>query len=311
MLRTRSRSFRRLLLIALLLVALVAVWKARNYQRRYTAAEARKASLPIPVGAARAKVSKLETTVGAAGQVLQYKTVTLTSRISAKIHKVLVNVGDIIQSGAVLIEDERAPLEAALESARAEVESARVAEEKAAAEEKSMEVLKAKKMATEKEVNDARVTLAAKQAALQEANVKLIKAQLDLEATRLTSPVNGIVLARFVNSDERIEVNQVLLQLGDLEKVYLLAQVQDESVGRIHEGQPAEVFFSAYPTTTFKGTIEHVDPRIDPKTRAFTAYVTVHNPDFEVKAGAYWFHACPDRKNRAGRSHGGRHKSIR
>src|SRR5258707_8584359 len=137
--KTRSRSFRRLLFIALILVALVAVWKARNYQRRYTAAEARKASLPIPVGAARAKVSKLETTVGAAGQVLQYTTVTLTSRISAKIHKVLVNVGDIIQSGAVLIEDDRRPLEVALESAQAEVDSAHVAEQKAAAEEKSME----------------------------------------------------------------------------------------------------------------------------------------------------------------------------
>jgi multidrug efflux pump subunit AcrA (membrane-fusion protein) len=192
-------------LIALLLVALVGLWKARNYQRRYTASEARKASLPIPVGAAQAKIRKLETTVGAAGQVLQYTTVTLTSRISAKIQKVLVNVGDIIQSGAVLIEDDRKPLEVALEYAQAEVESTRVAEQKAAAELKSMEVLKAKKMATEKEVNDARVTLASKQAALQEANVKLIKAQLDLEATRLTSPVNGIVLARFVNSDERVE----------------------------------------------------------------------------------------------------------
>jgi membrane fusion protein, multidrug efflux system len=289
MLRTRSRSFRRLLFIALVLLALVLVWKARNYQRRYTAAEARKASRPIPVSASHAKVSELETSVGAAGQVLQYKTVTLTSRIAAKIDKVLVNVGDTIQSGAVLVEDEKAPFEAALDSARAEFESARVAEQKAAAELKSMEALKAKKMATELEVNDARVTLASKQAALQEANVKLIKAQLDFEATRLTSPVNGIVLARFVNSDERVEVNQVLLQLGDLEKVYLLAQVQDESVSQIHEGQPAEVFFSAYPTTTFKGTIEHVDPRVDPKTRAFTAYVTIHNPTLKLKPGLTGF----------------------
>jgi len=126
--KTRSRPLRRLLLIALLFVALVGVWKARNYQRRYTAAEARKASLPIPVSAARAKITKLETTVGAAGQVLQYTTVTLTSRIAAKIQKVLVNVGATIQSGAVLIEDEKAPFEVALESARAQVESARVAE---------------------------------------------------------------------------------------------------------------------------------------------------------------------------------------
>src|SRR4029453_4460531 len=147
MLRTRSRSFRRLLFIALVLFALVLVWKARNYTRRYTAAGARKASLPIPVGASRAKVTKLETTVGAAGQVLQYKTVTLTSRIAPKKQKVLVNVGDTIQSGAVLIEDERAPFEVALESARAQGESARGSETKAAAELKSMEVLKAKKMA--------------------------------------------------------------------------------------------------------------------------------------------------------------------
>src|SRR5919197_4812415 len=105
MIRRRSRTFRRLLFIALVLVALVLVWKARNFQRRYTASEARKASLPIPVGAARAKVTKLETTVGAAGQVLQYTTVTLTSRIAAKIQKVFVNVGDTIQSGAVLVED--------------------------------------------------------------------------------------------------------------------------------------------------------------------------------------------------------------
>ena len=115
-------------MIALLLVALVVVWKARNYQRRYTAAEARKASLPIPVGVARAKVSKLEATVGAAGQVLQYTTLTLTSRIAAKIDKVLVNVGDTVHSGAVLVEDEKRPLEVALESAKAEVESARVDE---------------------------------------------------------------------------------------------------------------------------------------------------------------------------------------
>src|SRR5207245_7689549 len=103
--------FRKLLFIALILVALVLVWKARNYQRRYTAAEARKASLPIPVGASRAKVSKLETTVGAAGQVLQYTTVTLTSRIAAKIDKVLVHVGDTIHFGEPLVENERGPFE--------------------------------------------------------------------------------------------------------------------------------------------------------------------------------------------------------
>src|ERR1700719_2014355 len=182
MLKTR-RS--RLFLIALVLVALVLVLYSRNYQGRYTAAEARKASRPIPVDAARAKVIKLDATVGAGGQVLQYTTVTLTSRIAATAQKVLVNVGDIVRSGAPLIEDDPKPFEIALESAQAQVESGRVAVDKAASELKAMEALKAKGLATQYEVNVARVTLASKQADLQEANVKIIKAQLDLKATHL------------------------------------------------------------------------------------------------------------------------------
>lgn len=285
----RNRSLVWLLLIAVLLVAIVVLWRSRNFQRRYTPDEARKASLPIPVSAANAKVSKLEATVGAGGQVLQYTTITLTSRIAATVEKVLVNVGDTVRSGALLVRDDQRPFEIALESARAQVESGRVAMEQAAAEEKSMEGLKAKAMATGQEVNDARVELASKQAAFQETQVKLLKAQLDLEAAHVTSPVNGIVLARFVNSNERVEPNQILMQLGNLEKVYLLAQVQEEAVANVHEGQPAEVFFSAYPTTTFQGKLERVDPRVDPKTRAFTAYVTVDNPNLKLKPGLTGF----------------------
>jgi multidrug efflux pump subunit AcrA (membrane-fusion protein) len=48
-------------------------------------------------------------------------------------------------------------------------------------------------------------------------------------------------------------------------------------------------YFFSIPTTTFKGTIEHVDPRIDPKTRAFTAYVTIHNPALKLKPGLTGF----------------------
>jgi membrane fusion protein (multidrug efflux system) len=289
MLKNRSRSLVRILVVVLLFAALIMVWKSCRYQKRYTAAEARKASLPIPVGAARAKVTQLEATIGAGGQVLQYTTITLTSRIAATAEKVMANVGDLVHSGDLLLKDDRRTFEAALESAKAEVESARVSLAQAAAAEKSIEDLKAKGMATGLEVLNAQVESAAKQSAFQESKSKLLKAQLDLEATRLTSPVDGIVLARFVNSNERVEVNEVLMQVGNLEKVYLLAQVQEESIGRIFEGQPAEVFFSSYPTTTFKGKVERVDPRVDPKTRAFTAYIVVDNPGLKLKPGLTGF----------------------
>ncbi|MEO8440588.1 MAG: efflux RND transporter periplasmic adaptor subunit [Spartobacteria bacterium] len=289
MTRNRSRSLVWVLLIALLLFALFTVWKSSRYQKHYTAAEARKASLPIPIGVAQAKVTNLDATVGAGGQVLQYTTITVTSRIAATAQKVPANVGNTIHSGEVLLEDDQRPFQAALQSSKAQLESDRAAMEQTAAALKSVENLKAKGMATGLEVLNARTELAAKQSAFEEAKVKLLKSELDLEATRVASPVDGIVLARFVNANERVEANQVLMQLGNLEKVYLLAQVQEESIASIHEGQPTETFFSAFPTTTFKGKVERVDPRVDPKTRAFTAYVAVDNSNLKLKPGLTGF----------------------
>jgi RND family efflux transporter MFP subunit len=287
--RNRIRPIAWILLAALLVFALIIVFRSITYQKHYTAAEARKASRPIPIGAAEAKVMSLDATVGAGGQVLQYTTVTVTSRIAATAQKVLVNVGDTIHSRDVLLQDDQRPFQAALDSAKAGLDSAQVALEQSAAALKSTQDLKAKGMATGLEVLNAEVAYAAKKSALAEAKSQLLKAQLDLEATRIVSPVDGIVLARFVNSNERVEVNQVLMQLGNLGKVYLLAQVQEESIGSIFEGQPAKVFFSSYPTTTFKGKVERVDPRVDPKTRAFTAYVAVDNPNLKLKPGLTGF----------------------
>lgn len=287
--RNRFRVLAWVLLIALVVLALFEVWKSHSYQQRFTASEARRASKPIPVGTARAKVTNLQASIGAGGQVLQYTTITLTSRVAAAAQKVLANVGDTTRAGQLLLEDDRRPFEAALASSKAAIESARASAEQSAAAEKSIEKLKAKGMATELEVIDAKVDLASKQSALESSKVQLLQSQMDLESTLVTSPVDGIVLARFVNANERVNVNQILMQLGNLEKVYLLAQVQEESISNIHQGQPTEVFFAAFPTTTFKGTVERIDPRIDPKTRAFTAYIAVDNPNRTLKPGLTGF----------------------
>lgn len=285
----RSRLFIWVLLGALLLFAIFEVWRSHGYQERFTAAQARQASKPIPVGTATAKVTNLKTSVGAGGQVLQYTTVTLTSRIAGTAQKVTANVGDTTRTGEVLIQDDKRSFEAALDSSKAALESARSGADQAAAALKAVEKLKAKGMATELEVINARVDAASKQAALEAAKVQLLQAQLDLEGTSVASPVNGIVLARFVNANEHVTPNQILMQLGNLEKVYLLAQVQEEAISSVHQGQTAEVFFSAFPTTTFKGTVERIDPRIDPKTRAFTAYVAIDNPQLTLKPGLTGF----------------------
>jgi membrane fusion protein, multidrug efflux system len=273
-----------LLLIAGGLAVVAVVYKLRNDPKT-----ARLVHGPMPVEAVKAAVKTLQITVGASGQVLQFATVNVTSRITSNAQKIPVNIGDLITNGKELLQADRRPFEAALAEAESRVASSQTLIEKDAKDLEAMKDLLSKGLAAVIEVQQAQIALDQAKADLALAQKQLVDSRLDLEFTTLTSPVNGIVLARFVNPNERFQVNQVLMQLGDLDKVYFLANVQEEMIGYISSGQNAEVTFPSFPSATFTGTVEHIDPRTDPKTRTFTAYITIPNKSLQLKPGISGF----------------------
>jgi membrane fusion protein (multidrug efflux system) len=277
------------LVLGLMLSAGTLAIFAVSYKIHNDPKTARVLKASLPVEAVKAKVKTIEITVGASGQVLQYATVNITSRITSTAQQVLMNIGDIVTGGKELLQADRRPFEAAVAEAQARVTSAKTQIDKDQKDVLALMALHDKGLAAEVEVQQAQITLDQARAALALAQKDLVDASLDLEFTLLASPVNGIVLARFVNPNERFQVNQVLAQLGDLEKVYFLANVQEEMLAHITGGQAAEVIFPSFPSITFGGTVEHIDPRTDPKTRTFTAYITIPNKDMELKPGISGF----------------------
>jgi RND family efflux transporter MFP subunit len=273
-----------LLFVAGGLAALAVAFKVRN-----DAKVARVLKAPMPIEASKAKVTTLDVTVGASGQVLQYTTVNITSRITSTAQKVAVNIGDLVTKGKELMEADRRPFEAAVASFESKVAYTKTEIEKDTQDLAAIKALREKGLASDIEVQQAQIALDQAKAEQAEAQKDLVNARLDLEFTLLTSPVNGIVLARFVNTNERFDINQVLMQLGDLDKVYFLANVQEEMVGYITGGQTAKVVFPSYPAASFDGTVEHIDPRTDPKTRTFTAYITIPNENLQLKPGISGF----------------------
>ena len=277
------------LVILLLVVAGVMAALAVYYKIHNDPKVARVLKAPMPVEAVKAKVTTLDVSVGASGQVLQYATVNVTSRITSTAQNVAVNIGDLITKGKELLRADRRPFEAAVASYESKIVFTKSEIEKDQQDLDAIKALRLKGLASDIEVQQAQITLEQAKAEQAQAQKDLVDARLDLEFTLLTSPVNGIVLARFVNTNERFDVNQVLMQLGDLDKVYFLANVQEEMVGYITGGQTAQIVFPSYPAASFQGTVEHIDPRTDPKTRTFTAYITISNDKLQLKPGISGF----------------------
>ena len=173
-------------------------------------------------GATAVKVIKLEhgklaNEVSADGQVKALKTATVTSAVSGRVASVSVKVGDRVEEGQALIyvEDPLAPsnlarLQAAVEGARVEVQSARIttaqsAEQKSSdiAVEKAQVSLKAaetelnrkqdlltKKAIAQSDVEKARLVRDQSQADLNSAQVKLAAEKERLAATRANLSVD-------------------------------------------------------------------------------------------------------------------------
>jgi Cu(I)/Ag(I) efflux system membrane fusion protein len=103
----------------------------------------------------------------------------------------------------------------------------------------------------------------------------------------LYSPVSGTILARNVSHGERIDSVTSLLDIADLERVWVIAQVYEHDLEAIHEGQTARITLSYLPGRAFEGRIGLVSPVVSDRTRTASLRIVLDNPGLALKPGMY------------------------
>jgi HlyD family secretion protein len=163
---------------------------------------------------------------------------------------------------------------ASLDSAKAQLKSA----------EASLESTKAAKQVAE----TAKVTAAA-QVATADANLQ--NAQLDLDHTRISSPVDGVVIARSVDIGQTVQASYSAPTLftiaQDLSKMHVETNIDESDISRVHEDQEATFTVDAYPGTVFRGTVMQVrrSPVNVQNVITYTVEIAVDNPDGKLFPG--------------------------
>ena len=98
--------------------------------------------------------------------------------------------------------------------------------------------------------------------AIVQARAQLKSDKDDLKKAVVTSPIDGVVLARKVEAGQSVVSSMqipVLFTLAeDLKKMQVLLSVDEADIGEVHEGQKVEFLVDAYPLQTFHGTIVQV-----------------------------------------------------
>ncbi|MEW6544637.1 MAG: efflux RND transporter periplasmic adaptor subunit [Nitrospirota bacterium] len=110
-----------------------------------------------------------------------------------------------------------------------------------------------------------------------QAEAALNEADSVLADLTLVAPTDGTVTTRFVDVGEVVATGAPLLELVDLDRLYLKVYVPEVQIGKLRLGLPARIYTDAFPDQPFEATVKYIASRAE-----FTPK-EVQTPDERVK----------------------------
>ena len=146
-----------------------------------------------PVSVVQVQLQKVPLMLETVGTLEGAREVEVRPRVAGVLQRQLFREGEPMAAGAVLYQIERAPLELALDAARARQAQEESRLEQARRENGRLATLVADKAISQREADDAGSTLKIAQGSVAAAVVQVREAQLNLSYAQVTAPIGGIV----------------------------------------------------------------------------------------------------------------------
>jgi HlyD family secretion protein len=221
---------------------------------------------PPEIKTAKAETARIERVVVATGTIEPAKEVEVRPRIPGIIDRILVNDGESVAAGQVLVEIERELLEAQAQEAAAELDAAKVERHYADLDlERARELEKSGAVSSQK-LDEARARSENARAGVARADAKLRTLRTQLSYARVTSPLAGRVLdipveeGQAVSPVTAVTGGTLLLSLAATTGIHLEGLVDENEVARVAVGQPARLRTEAFGERSFAGRVRKISP---------------------------------------------------
>ena len=110
--------------------------------------------------------------------------------------------------------------------------------------------------------------IAEAEAQLQALRDELARQEFLLTQYELTSPTDGVIRSRLLEVGDMASPSAPLFKISLNERKWIRAYVNETDLGKVFEGQPAQVFIDSYPDTAIAGQIGYISSTAEftPKT---------------------------------------------
>ena len=249
----------------------------------------------------RADISQMLTLTGTAAAPLN-QDVRVSALVSGRITELNVAEGDRVRAGQLLARIDDRNYANQLKQAEAAGQQATATLENAKLSMTRNEDLFKRGIVARKDVEDSQTQEHIAEAAQHQAEATLEIARLQVTRAQILSPLNGIVVKRFVSVGEQVDGSaaQPVVEVANLAEVEFLGNVPAVYLAKLHPGESVEVISEAVPDKKLAGRVVAISPAVDSATGVGLVRVRVPNPNSLLRLGLFLTAEIPiDKRARA------------
>lgn len=229
--------------------------------------------------------------VTATGSLNPYVLVEVGTEVSGKIDKVFKDFNDKVRKGELLARLDTEILSTSLETAKTDLSKATVSRDEAQMDYNISKELYNKQMTSEYEMRKAEFSFKSAQQNLAAAQLRLRTAEKNLQNASITSPIDGVIVARNVNAGQTVAASfsspTLFTIANNLDQMQITANVDEADIGRIKTGMPVEFTVDAYAGERFTGSVQQV--RLNSTTEqnvvSYSVIIDAANPEHKLLPG--------------------------
>lgn len=256
--------------IAFFIAAVLALWIASGQLVAETNDEKPQHHTTLPkVQVERLKAEAVQREITLYGRSEPDRIATLRAEVSGQVKQILVDEGQQVKAGDLLLTIEANDMQQRVNSAQANLKQ------------RKLELSAAKSL--QDKGYQSQSTLAQAQANVSNALAQLEAAKLSLQKVQIRAPFDGIVNQQFVEQGDLLQKGDRIATLVDLDPLVISADVTERHIQQLSLGEPALIRMVSGQQLT--GNIRYVSSVSNMGTNTFNIEVEVANPNGDLKAG--------------------------
>lgn len=286
----RRKRLGRLALVVVLAVAAFFAWeKIENKapSNNGSVNSIRSGPPPQMVRAAPVTVGDMPISLDALGTVTPFETVTIRTQIAGKLMELGFAEGQMVKKGDFLAQIDPRPYRAALAQAQGQLAKDQALLAQAQNDLERYETLSRQDSISKQQVADQQALVAQDKGAIATDEAQVQTAQINLDYTRIVSPITGRAGLRLVDPGNYLQPSDAtgIVVIAELDPISVLFSTPEDNLPRIaarlHSGAQLKVtaFDRANVNELATGTLTSYDSQIDVTTGTIKMRATFENPN--------------------------------